>query len=135
MASTVSEQPVQTARRVPLDIVLFGVVMVLSGVMDTYIIVANPEYGLPVFGMKLTGPIGWFFKFLSPTLHFASGYGAIMGRRWAYPLFMLYSVYGLLSAVVSWMVLPPPHRIRKIFIVILLGVMGYLYVRRDQFRN
>jgi len=135
MASIVSEQPVRTAYRVPLDIILFGVVMVLSGVMDTYIIVANPEYGLPVFGMKLTGPIGWFFKFLSPTLHFASGYGAIMGRRWAYPLFMLYSVYGLLSAVVSWMVLPPPHRIRKIFIVILLGVMGYLYVRRDQFKN
>lgn len=135
MASTVSEQPIQTARRVPMDIVLFGIVMVLSGVMDTYIIFANPEYGLPVFGMKLTGPIGWFFKFLSPTLHFASGYGAIMGRRWAYPLFMLYSVYGLLSAVVSWMVLPPPHRIRKIFIVILMGVMGYLYLRRDQFRN
>ncbi|HZR47144.1 MAG TPA: hypothetical protein VFA47_10595 [Candidatus Manganitrophaceae bacterium] len=135
MASTVSEQPIRAAHPVPLDIILFGFVMVLSGVMDTYIIVANPEYGLPVFGMKLTGPIGWFFKFLSPTLHFTSGYGAIMGRRWAYPLFMLYSVYGLLSAIVSWMVLPPPHRIRKIFIVILMGVMGYLYLRRDQFRN
>jgi hypothetical protein len=135
MATTVSEQPIRAAHRVPFDIVLFGVVMVLSGVMDTYIIFANPDYGLPVFGMKLTGPIGWFFKFLSPTLHFASGYGAIMGRRWAYPLFMLYSVYGLMSAIVSRMVLPPPHRIRMIFIFILLVVMGYLYWRRDQFKN
>ena len=135
MSTTVSEQPIKAAHRVPYDIVFFGVLMVLSGVMDTYIIIANPEYGLPVFGMKLTGPIGWFFKFLSPALHFASGYGAILGRRWAYPLFMFYSIYGLMSATVSRLVLPPPHRIRMVFIFILLIVMIYLYIRRDQFKN
>lgn len=135
MSSTASQETVQAARPVPFDIILFGVVMILSGMMDTYIIIANPEYGLPVFGMKLAGPAGWFFKFLSPALHFTSGYGAVFGRRWAYPLFMLYSLYGLINATVNRLALPGPHRIRMVFIIILLVVMGYLYIRRDQFRN
>lgn len=130
-----SEETVSARQPVPFDLIFFGVLMILSGIMDTYIIVANPEYGLPVFGMKLTGAAGWFFKFLSPTLHFASGYGAILGRRWAYPLFMIYSIYGLASATVSRIILPPPHRIRTIFIVILLVFMVYLYFRRNAFRN
>ena len=135
MATSVSQEPVSVRQSVPADIIFFGVLMILSGVMDTYIIIANPEYGLPVFGMKLTGAVGWFFKFLSPVLHFTSGYGAILGRRWAYPLFMVYSLYGLASAIVSRLVLPPPHRIRMIFIMVLLGFMAYLYARRKAFRT
>ncbi len=135
MAASIPQETIPARQSVPADIIFFGVLMVLSGVMDTYIIIANPEYGLPVFGMKLTGPAGWFFKFLSPVLHFTSGYGAVLGRRWAYPLFMAYSLYGLASATVSRLILPPPHRIRTIFIVILLVVMVYLYIRRKAFRN
>ncbi|MBI3804242.1 MAG: hypothetical protein HY282_10835 [Nitrospirae bacterium] len=133
--SSMSEEIVPARQSVPADIIFLGVLMILSGVMDTYIIIANPAYGLPVFGMKLTGPAGWFFKFLSPVLHFASGYGAILGRRWAYPLFIFYSLYGLASATVSRLVLPPPHRIRMIFILILLILLPYLYARRKAFRN
>jgi len=135
MATSISQETAPVRHSVPADIIFFGVLMILSGVMDTYIIVANPEYGLPVFGMKLTGGIGWFFKFLSPVLHFASGYGAILGRRWAYPLFMIYSLYGLASATVSRLVLPPPHRIRTVFMIVLVGFMIYLYFRRNAFRN
>jgi hypothetical protein len=135
MSTSISQKTLPVRQSVPADIIFFGVLMILSGIMDTYIIVANPEYGLPVFGMKLTGAIGWFFKFLSPTLHFASGYGAILGRRWAYPLFMIYSLYGLASATVSRLVLPPPHRIRTVFIIVLIGFMVYLYFRRNAFRN
>lgn len=135
MAASIRQETVPVRHAVPVDIIFFGVLMILSGIMDTYIIVANPEYGLPVFGMKLTGLAGWFFKFLSPVLHFASGYGAILGRRWAYPLFMIYSVYGLASATVSRLVLPPPHRIRTVFMIVLVGFMIYLYSRRNAFRN
>lgn len=130
-----SEEAIPTRQPVPADLIFLGLLMILSGVMDTYIIIANPAYGLPVFGMKLTGAAGWFFKFLSPVLHFASGYGAILGRRWAYPLFMFYSLYGLASATVSRLVLPPPHRIRTIFILLLLVLIPYLYARRKAFRN
>jgi hypothetical protein len=135
MSTSIPQETIPARHPVPADIIFFGVLMILSGIMDTYIIVANPEYGLPVFGMKLTGSVGWFFKFLSPTLHFASGYGAVLGRRWAYPLFMIYSLYGLASATVSRMVLPPPHRIRTVFIIVLLCFMSYLYFRRNAFRN
>ncbi|MFY9270993.1 MAG: hypothetical protein WAO55_14720 [Candidatus Manganitrophaceae bacterium] len=135
MSASVSQERVHARQPVPADIIFFGVLMIFSGIMDTYIIVANPEYRLPVFGMKLTGPIGWFFKFLSPALHFASGYGAILGRRWAYPLFIVYSLYGLASAIVSRFVLPPPHRIRTVFMIVLVAFMVYLYLRRNAFRN
>jgi hypothetical protein len=135
METSISQETASARQPVPADIIFFGVLMILSGMMDTYIIIANPEYGLPVFGMKLTGAAGWFFKFLSPVLHFTSGYGAVLGRRWAYPLFMAYSIYGLASAIVSRIVLPPPHRIRTVFIFILLIVMIYLYIRRKAFRN
>lgn len=135
MATPIPQETVPVRQSVPADIIFFGILMILSGIMDIYIIVANPEYGLPVFGMKLTGEVGWFFKFLSPTLHFASGYGAILGRRWAYPLFMIYSLYGLASATVSRLVLPPPHRIRTVFMIVLIVFMIYLYFRRNAFRN
>jgi len=135
MSSTVSEQSIPAVRRVPLDLVFFGVLMVLSGFGDIYIIFANPEYALPIFGMKLSGAAGWAFKLIHPVIHFASGYGAIFGKRWAYLFFMAYSTYGLTNAAVNRMVLPGPHRIRTVFFIMTLAVMGYLYWRRGQFRN
>ena len=131
MASTVTQQSIPSAHRVPFDIVLFGVVMILSGFGDIYIIIANPEYALPIFGMKLAGLPGWTFKLIHPVIHFASGYGAILGKRWAYVVFMAYSIYGLVNASVNRMVLPGPHRIRTVFFFMTLAVMGYLYWRRD----
>lgn len=135
MASTATPQSIPAARRVPFDLVFFGVIMILSGFGDIYIIFANPEYALPIFGMRLSGPAGWAFKLIHPAIHFASGYGAIFGRRWAYLAFMAYSVYGLINASANRMLLEGPHRIRTIFFFMTLAVMGYLYWRRDQFRN
>jgi hypothetical protein len=117
------------------DVVFFGVLLLFSGATDIYIIIANPGYNLPVFGVTFTGPIGWFIKLVAPPIHFIAGYGAIWGRKWAYPLLMLYSLYGLMSAVVNRLQLPPPHRIRTVFIAATLLFMGYLYARRDHFHN
>ncbi len=127
------KQEVQTP--VPCDIVFFGVLMILSGIGDLYIIVANPAYSLPLFGTKPHGIFGALIKFIHPLIHFASGYGAIYAKRWAYPLFMAYSVYGLVNAITNRLLLPPPHRIRTLFIVLTVLVMGYLYFRRRLFKN
>jgi len=117
------------------DLIFFGVLMIFSGMMDLYIIIANPEYRLPTFGTRPTGFIGWFVKLSAPPIHFLTGYGAILGRKWAYSLMMYYSLYGLTNAIVNRIVLPGPHRIRTIFMVGTLFFMGYLYVRRGQFRT
>jgi len=118
---------------VAIDIVCFGVLMMVSGLVDLYIIWAYPRYALPFFGTRFSGAVGLIYKLISPCLHFISGYGAIYGRRWAYLFFMGYGLYGLTNAMVNRMMLPPPHRIRTIFIIGILVVMGYLYKRRNQF--
>ena len=122
-------------RPVSYDIVFFGVLMILSGFMDLYIIFANPKYQLPIFGMKFAGPAGWFFKLAPFLLHFIAGYGMILGRRWAYLLLMLYSLYGIVNATANRMLLPGPHRIRTIFVIGTLLFMGYLYWRREAFNR
>jgi len=119
--------------KVPSDLIFFAVVMILSGIVDAYIITINPDYRLPVFGMKLTGKIGWYFNFLFPLFHLASGYGTLLGRRWAYLLFMGFSVYMILSASVGLIRLPPPHNIRTGFLIGTPIFMAYLYWRRRFF--
>jgi hypothetical protein len=120
---------------VPRDILFFGVLMILSGMGDLSIIIAYPQYSLPFFGTKPAGLTGGLIKIIHPLIHFAAGFGAIYARKWAYPFFMSYSVYGLINATVNLMVFPPPHRIRTVFIIGTLLVMIYLYFRRSQFKN
>jgi len=122
-------------RPVPWDIVGFGVLMILSGMGDLSIIIAYPTYSLPFFGAKPEGLFGLLIKCIHPPMHFISGYGAIYGRKWAYPLLMLYSVYGMVNAIVNRILLPPPHNIRTIFMLGTLLVMGYLYFRRSAFKR
>jgi len=122
-------------RTVAPDIIFWGSLMIVSGMMDLYIIISNPDYRLPTFGTRPTGVIGWFVKLSAPPIHFLTGYGAILGRKWAYPLMTYYSLYGLINAIVNWIVLPGPHRIRTIFMVGTVFFMGYLYIRRGQFKT
>jgi hypothetical protein len=108
--------------------------MILSGIGDLSIIIAYPQYSLPFFGARLSGLPGLSIKLIHPLIHFISGYGAIYGRRWAYLFFMAYAGYGMVNAVVNRLLLPPPHRIRTIFMIGTVLVMGYLYFRREQFK-
>ena len=124
---------VKEATHVPWDIVCFGVLMILSGLGDLSIIMAYPEYSLPFFGTKPEGIFGLVIKGIQPPIHFIAGFGAIYRKKWAYPFFMIYSIYGLANAVTNRILLPPPHNIRTIFILGTLVVMGYLYFRRKAF--
>lgn len=126
---------IRPSSKVPYDLVFFGVLMILSGFVDAYIIIINPDYRLPVFGMKLSGKIGWYFNFLFPLFHFASGYGTLLGKRWAYLLFMVFSIYMISSASIGLIRLPPPHNIRTGFLIGTPLFMGYLYWRRAFFSS
>ncbi|MFQ5779398.1 MAG: hypothetical protein ACE5HN_01270 [Nitrospiria bacterium] len=135
MSQSASEEAIRPPRGVPYDLILFGVVMIVSGVFDVYIILANPEYRLTVLGVKLDGPIARYFIFLFPLFHFIVGYGVIMCRRWAYYLFIVFAIYGIVSPTINFFRFPPPHRVRTTLLIGSFLVLAYLYWRREHFKN
>lgn len=135
MPPPVIEEVMVPSRKAPYDIIAIGVVMVVSGIMDTYIIFANPDYRLPVFGVKIQGAAGWYLNLLYPVVHCIIGYGTIRARKWAYRLFIGFTLYGILSATVNLFRLPPPHNIRTVFLMISAIVLVYLYLRRKHFNT
>lgn len=135
MITTQSHSPWPGDTNVPFDIFFFGVMMILAGFGDIYIIAANPQYRLPFFGTKPDGFPGFLFKAVQPFIHFGVGFGLIYGKKWAYPFIMAYSTYGLVNAMANRLLLPGPHRIRTIFMIGTALVMVYLYWRRNKFSN
>lgn len=116
----------------PYDIYAIGVIFVLNVAMDTWLIVRNPDYALPLFGTTFTGAWGWLAKIQSPILHGVLGYGFLRRRRWGYSLYMAYAAFGLSSALVNLVVFGM-GRIRIIFIVSLTLITAYLFTRRRVF--
>lgn len=133
MSKSVTEAGMPVPRSVPYDLVFFGIVMIVSGFFDIYIILANPDYRLPVLGKRLDGPVSRYFIFLFPLFHFIVGYGVIMCRRWAYYFFIAFSVYGIVSPTINFFRFPPPHRVRTILLIGSVLVLAYLYWRRKYF--
>jgi hypothetical protein len=118
--------------RPPYDIYAIGVIFVLNVAMDTWLIVKNPHYALPLFGTTFSGIAGWIAKIQSPILHGVLGYGFLMRRRWGYRLYMAYAAFGLSSALVNLATLGF-GRIRMIFIVSLMLITAYIFTRRRVF--
>ncbi len=116
----------------PYDIYAIGVIFVLNVAADTWLIAANPDYALPVFGTTLTGAWGWLAKIQSPILHGVLGYGFLRRRRWGYWLYMGYAAFGLTSALVNLSTFGF-GRIRIIFIVSLTLITAYIFTRRRVF--
>lgn len=116
----------------PYDIYAIGVIFVLNVAMDTWLIVRNPEYALPLFGATFTGLAGWIAKIQSPILHGVLGYAFLRRRRWGYWLYMAYAAFGLSSAVVNLATFGF-GRIRMIFIVSLTLITAYIVTRRRVF--
>ena len=124
--------PSATTSRPPYDIYAIGVIFVLNVAMDTWLIVQNPQYALPLFGTTFTGLWGWLAKVQSPILHGLLGYGFLRRRRWGYWLYMAYAAFGLSSALVNLATLGF-GRIRMIFIVSLTLITAYIVTRRRAF--
>jgi len=129
------EESAPTTAKIPYDILAFGIVMIISGLFDIYIIVANPEYRLTVLGWKLEGPILRYFIFLFPIFHFVVGYGMIKCRRWTYYLFFAFAIYGIVSPAINYFRFPPPHRVRTILLIGSFIVLAYLRWRRPYFKT
>jgi hypothetical protein len=124
--------PPATDARPPYDIYAIGVIFVLNVAMDTWLIVQNPQYALPLFGATFSGAWGWMAKIQSPILHGVLGYGFLRRRRWGYRLYMAYAAFGLSSALVNLATLGF-GRIRMIFIVSLILITAYIFTRRRVF--
>jgi len=135
MSEQLSQMAVRPSRRVPRDIIIFGIVMIVSGFYDVKIILDHPEYELPIMGMKFGGTVGRMVIFLFPLLHFVVGYGVIRCRRWAYYLFIAFASYGIISPLINYFRMPPPHRIRTILLIGSVLVLVYLYKRRAYFKT
>jgi hypothetical protein len=108
------------------------VIFVVNVGMDTWLIMANPGYALPLFGATFTGAWGWLAKIQSPILHGVLGYGFLRRRRWGYRLYMAYAAFGLSSALVNLTTIGS-GRIRMIFIVSLTLITAYVFTRRKVF--
>ncbi len=127
-----AEAPSPSHASPPYDIYAIGAIFVLNVAMDTWLIVRNPEYSLPLFGTTFAGVPGWIAKIQSPILHGVLGYGFLRRRRWAYWLYMAYAAFGLSSALVNLATFGF-GRIRMIFIVSLTLITVYIFSRRRVF--
>jgi hypothetical protein len=121
-----------SAERPPYDIYAIGVIFMLNVAMDTWLIIKNPTYSLPLYGATFTGIPGWIVKVQSPILHGVLGYGFLKRRRWGYWIYMAYAAFGLSSALVNLATLGF-GRIRMIFIVSLTLITAYVFTRRRIF--
>jgi hypothetical protein len=115
------------------DLRYIGAHFFLTAFMDVYIIVANPDYGLKILGTTFEGTWGILWKLQSPVFHLLIGIGFIRVKRWGLLVYLLYAVFGLVNAMVNLAVLPPPHRIRITFLVLLAVFTAYILRRRKRF--
>lgn len=136
MVQSTSDTGHVLSKRMSYDLLVLGILMILAGLIDISVILKNPDYRMPVFGMKLPGKGGWYFILIFfPLFHFIAGYGAILRRKWAFYLFVIPSAYIMVSAAVSLVLLPPPHRIRSIILLTMPIFLGYLFWRRKHFQT
>jgi len=115
------------------DLRYLGAHFFLTAFMDIYIIVANPEYGLKILGTTFAGTWGILWKLQSPVFHLLIGIGFLRVKRWGLLVYLLYAVFSLINATVNLAVLPPPHRIRITFLVLLAVFTAYILWRRKRF--
>jgi hypothetical protein len=115
------------------DLRYIGAHFFLTAFMDVYIIVANPDYGLKILGTTFEGAWGILWKLQSPVFHLLIGIGFLGVKRWGLLIYLLYAAFGLVNATVNLAVLPPPHKIRIVFLVLLAVFTAYILHRRKRF--
>ena len=116
------------------DLLVLGVLFILTGFADLGLIAANPDYRLAVFGMRPDGLLGWVAKLQSPVMHLLLGVGFLQRRRWALILSLAYLSYGIMNAAVNLAVLGFGW-IRITFLLGSLGFLAYLWWRRAAFEG
>ncbi len=116
-----------------LGLQAIGFLFLLTAFTDLYIIQARPDYALKIMGTALPGTWGVLAKAQSPILHILIGVGFLLVKRWGLFAYLIYAGFGIINAGVNLAVLPPPHRIRIIFMLSLAVFTAYILWRRQAF--
>jgi hypothetical protein len=111
------------------DIRFLGLLLLISAVIDTYIILANLDYLLPFYCTKFPGIPGFLTKAISPILHLAVGYGFLRLTRWAFFIYLVYAAYGFTNGMVN-LACFGPGRIRNTLIAAIVISTIYIVWRR-----
>ena len=111
------------------DIRFLGLLLLISAVIDSWIIAVNLDYLLPFYCTKPDGWLGFLAKAISPALHVVVGYGFIMLRRWGLFAYLLYAAYGLTNGLVNLSCFGPGRIRNSLLIAIVLSTL-YLLWRR-----
>jgi hypothetical protein len=116
------------------DIIFIGWIFLINLLLDSYLIIVNPQYALKIFGTHFNGWAGWAVKIQSPILHGLLGIGFLKQKRWSYRLYMAYAAFGLVNAL-SNLYLLGYGKIRTLFIISLIIITVYIYFRRNAFNG
>jgi len=111
------------------DIRFLGLLLLISAVIDSWIILMNLDYLLPFYCTKLDGIPGFLTKAISPLLHVAVGYGFMRLRRWGLFVYLLYAAYGLTNGLVNLSCFGP-GRIRNTLLGAIVLSTVYIMSRR-----
>ena len=111
------------------DIRFLGFLLLISAVIDTYIILANLDYLLPFYCTKFPGIAGFITKAISPLLHLAVGYGFLRLTRWSFLIYLVYAAYGFTNGMVN-LACFGPGRIRNTLLAAVVISTIYIVWRR-----
>jgi len=117
----------------PLDIMIFGVLFLISAPAELYNIMSTGwSYQPKFFGFLMTGLSAKVVLVAQPLLHVAIGYGFLRLRRWVFYLSLFYAA-DVLTSVISSFYLLGYGKIRTVFITILIPFVIYIIARRRFF--
>jgi hypothetical protein len=112
------------------DVRFLGLLLLISAIIDTYIILANLDYLLPFYCTKFAGIPGFLTKAISPLLHLAVGYGFLRLMRWGFFIYLVYAAYGFTNGMVN-LACFGPGRIRNTLLAAVVISTVYIVWRRD----
>ena len=116
------------------DIRIFGILLIVAGMLDLVWISAYPNYALKVFGTTFEGVTGEIVKYQHPLIHWILGYGFWRRQLWAFYGYLLYLALGCLSEVGTQLV-GGFHSTRTTMIVVSLVFGSYILFRRSAFHH
>ena len=117
-----------------MDIRVWGLLFVVSGIVDLTWILAYPAYALKVFGTTFSGWVGDFVKYQHPVIHWTIGYGFWHKRRWALWGYVTYLLLACFSETMNQMVFGF-HATRTTMVLLSVTFGTYVVARRHVFTS
>ncbi|HEY5627162.1 MAG TPA: hypothetical protein VIR79_04410, partial [Nitrospira sp.] len=109
------------------DIRFLGLLLLISAVIDSWIIAMNLDYLLPFYCTKPDGLVGFLAKAISPALHVVVGFGFIALRRWGLFAYLIYAAYGFTNGMVNLGCFGPGRIRNSLLVAIIISTMYLLW--------